>query len=148
MGFELTPAILWIIIAVVFGIIEVATLGILTIWFALGALAAAVAAILGAGVPLQIILFFVISIALLYFTRPLAEKYLKIGKHKTNVESLVGPRAVVLQGFGPGQAGRARVRGQEWACEAADRKEGFAEGEEAVIVRIEGVRLLLQREEG
>lgn len=97
---------------------------------------------------MQIILFFVISVLLLYFTRPVAEKYLKIGKHKTNVESLVGQRVVILEGFGPGQAGRGRVGGQEWACEAADRKEAFEVGEEAVIVRIEGVRLLLQREEG
>lgn len=149
MEFFLSPAILWIALAVLLGIMEVATLGILTIWFALGALVAAVAAMLGAGFGLQIALFLVVSSVLMYFARPVAEKYLKIGSHKTNVDSLIGERAVVLESFGGGQAGRARVRGNEWACEGEGRQEYFETGEEAVIVRIEGVRLILnKRREG
>lgn len=146
-GIEITPALVWIAVAVIFGIIEVLTLGILTVWFAIGAVFAAVAAILGMGFLGQFVVFLVSSIVLLYFTRPIAEKYLKIGEHKTNAESLIGEKAIIIQSFEKGQTGQAKVRGQVWSCEDVLGRDSYKEGDEVIIVKIEGVRLLIKRED-
>jgi len=146
-GIEITPALIWIVVAVIFGIIEIVTLGIMTIWFAVGAVAAAILASLGVGFIWQFAAFLFVSIVLLYFTRPIAEKYLKIGKQKTNAESLIGELAVIVEETGPNKIGQARVRGQMWSCEAADKNEVFVKDEEVIIERIEGVRLLIKRGE-
>lgn len=144
-GIEITPALIWIGIAVIFGVIELATLGIITIWFAIGAVGASIASVLGLNVFIQFLVFLAVSVVLLYFTRPIAEKYLKVGKQKTNMDSLLGEKAIVLEDVMPYQVGQAKVRGQVWSCEGADREESFKKGEEVIIERIEGVRLLIKR---
>lgn len=102
----MTLTTIWLIIFVACIIIEIATMGLVTIWFAGGALLAAVAAAIGGPQWLQLVLFFGTSIVLLYLTRPIAVKYFNKDRVKTNVESLVGQQAIViseinnLQGIG------------------------------------------------
>ena len=69
--------IIWLIILAVLVVIEIITLGLTTIWFAGGALAALVVSLLGGPVWLQILLFLAVSVVLLVFTRPLAVRYMK-----------------------------------------------------------------------
>ncbi|MDE7048882.1 MAG: NfeD family protein, partial [Lachnospiraceae bacterium] len=96
----------WLIVFVACIVIEIITMGLTTIWFAGGALIAAVSAGLGAPLWLQIALLVAVSLVLLYFTRPIAVKYFNKDRVKTNVESLVGKQAIViseidnLQGIG------------------------------------------------
>ena len=89
--------IMWLIVLAVFLVIEAITVGLTTIWFAGGALLAAIASVLGASVLVQWILFLVVSLVLLIFTRPLAVRYMNKGVPKTNVNSLIGEKAVVIQ---------------------------------------------------
>lgn len=81
---------IWLIALIVLIVIELATMGLTTIWFALGALVAAITAALHAPVVLQVVLFLVISIVSFIFTRPLAVKYFNRDRVRTNVESLIG----------------------------------------------------------
>ena len=90
LGYAVSLPLIWIGIAVIFAIIEAFTLGLTTIWFTVGGLAACLVALLGGQLLLQVIIFLVVSALLLYFTKPLAEKKLKIGGEKTNVNALVG----------------------------------------------------------
>ena len=83
---ELTPAFIWILVAVVFATIELATLGSLTIWFAAGAVAAAISSSFVSNVFIQFLIFFLVSIASLIFIRPYAEKYFKLRKRKMEKE--------------------------------------------------------------
>ena len=83
--------LMWLIVLAVFLVIEAITVGLTTIWFAGGALVAAIAS--GAGILVQWILFLVISLVLLIFTRPLAVRYMNKGVPKTNVNSLIGEKA-------------------------------------------------------
>ena len=76
-----------------FFVIEAITVGLTTIWFAGGALVAAIASGAGAGILVQWILFLVISLVLLIFTRPLAVRYMNKGVPKTNVNSLIGEKS-------------------------------------------------------
>ena len=81
--------LMWLIVLAVFLVIEAITVGLTTIWFAGGALVAAIASGAGAGILVQWILFLVISLVLLIFTRPLAVRYMNKGVPKTNVNSLI-----------------------------------------------------------
>ncbi|MBK5252622.1 MAG: NfeD family protein [Peptostreptococcaceae bacterium] len=74
--------------------IEAITFGLTTIWFALGAVAAIAASAIGLGFYLQTAVFFAVSIILLYFTRPIAKEYLKIGAQKTNVSEIIGHEGI------------------------------------------------------
>ena len=84
--------LMWLIVLAVFLVIEAITVGLTTIWFAGGALVAAIASGAGAGILVQWILFLVISLVLLIFTRPLAVRYMNKGVPKTNVNSLIGEK--------------------------------------------------------
>ena len=97
---------LWLVVLIVSIGVEVATLGLTSIWFAGGAVVAVIAAALQAPIWLQILLFFAVSLLLLFFTRPVAVRYFNKDRVRTNVESMIGRQAIVtseidnLQGIG------------------------------------------------
>lgn len=137
-------AILWLIVIVVCIVVEILTLGLTTIWFAGGALAAFIAALLSAQVWLQIVLFVVISAAMLVFTRPWAVKFINKGAVKTNYESMAGRVGQVTEQIDNLRAtGCVRVAGQEWTARAAAETEIIPVGSEVVVERIEGVKLIV-----
>lgn len=82
-------AIVWIALIVIFALIEIATVGLTSIWFAGGAVAALIAYSLNLGVVTQFVIFVAVSMALLFFTRPWAMKYLKPRLVKTNYEEAI-----------------------------------------------------------
>ncbi len=134
---------MWIILAVVFAVIEAFTLGIATIWFAIGALFAMLAAMIGVGLIGQIFIFLIASSVLIYFTRPLAKKYLKIGNTKTNVNSIVGLVGLVTKKIEPFNTGQVKVSGQIWTAKSYSNKE-IEEGEEVKVIKVEGVKLIVE----
>ena len=137
--------ILWLVALVFFIMIEIATMGLTTIWFAGGALVAVIAAALGAPVILQIILFLAASLALLYFTRPVAVKYFNKDRVKTNAESLVGRQAIVISEINNLQGiGQVTVGGQEWSARTAEDDMHLPVGSVADIVAIHGVKLIVK----
>ena len=97
MGITAYLPVYWLIALVVFLVIEAATLGLATIWFAGGALVALIAAMCGAGIVIQIVLFLVVSLVLLFFTRPFAVRFLNKDTLKTNVDRVVGMEGVVTE---------------------------------------------------
>ena len=124
--------IFWLVALVLFILIEIATMGLTTIWFAGGALVAVIASALGLPLVVQIVLFFAVSFVLLYFTRPMAVKYFNKDRVKTNAESLVGRQAIViseidnLQGIGQVTVG------------------GMDVGSVVNIIAINGVKLIVE----
>ena len=90
-------SIVWVAVMLIFLIVEAATAGLTCIWFAIGALAALIAALFGAPLWLQIIWFFVISFVTLYFTRPLVKKYVNSKSQPTNADMVIGKEALVTE---------------------------------------------------
>ena len=137
--------IFWLVALVLFIAIEIATMGLTTIWFAGGALLAVLAAALGLPLTVQIVLFFIISFVLLYFTRPMAVKYFNKDRVKTNAESLVGKQAIVigeidnLQGIG-----QVTVGGMEWSARCSADGIKLPVGSVVNIVAINGVKLIVE----
>ena len=140
--------IFWLILFVVLLIIEIFTMGLTTVWFAGGALVAWILAYAGFDLPVQIILFLLVSIVLLVLTRPIAIRYFNKERQKTNAESLIGQKAVVLEEIDTiHNVGRVEVNGMEWAAKTEDTEEPIKVGEIVVIEGIQGVKLIVRKEE-
>ena len=135
--------IFWLIVLIAAVIIEFATMGLFSIWFAAGALIAFFVALAGGGMILQLIVFFAVSIILLIFTRPIAQKHFNNRRVKTNAESLVGENAVVIEEIdNVADRGQVRVKGQEWTARSADGRI-LSKDTVVVINSIEGVKLIV-----
>ena len=140
--------IFWMVILILCIVIEVLTLGLTTIWFAAGALVAIFAALLYAPIFVQVILFLLVSLTLLFFTRPIAVKYFNRDRVKTNVESMVGRQAIVTGDIDNVQAtGQVTVSGQEWSARSWDDKVRIPAGAVVVVVAISGVKLIVRTEQ-
>ncbi len=141
----MTEMIIWLVLLIVAIVAEVLTMGLTTIWFAGGALVAIFAAILNAPVWLQVVLFLVVSLVLLIFTRPVAVKYFNKDRIKTNAESLVGRQAIVtaeidnLQGIG-----QVTVGTQEWSARSYDNGVRIPVGTVVDVLAINGVKLMVR----
>jgi membrane protein implicated in regulation of membrane protease activity len=138
---------IWLIILILAIVIELISLGLTTIWFAGGALAAVAVAALGAPLWLQILIFLIVSIALLAFTRPVAVKYFNKERVRTNVESLVGRQAIVISEIDNLQGtGQVTVGGQEWSARSSVEGRLIAPGTIVRITAINGVKLIVEED--
>ena len=139
-----TTSICWLAVFVLLIVIELATMGLTTIWFAGGAVAGFIASMLGANVVIQAVVFFVVSIVLLIFTRPFAVRYINSNKTKTNIDGFIGQEALVLEEINNiRETGCARLEGKEWTARSVD--DTVIPADTVVIVeRIEGVKLIVK----
>ena len=134
----------WLGLMVIFLIIEAVTVGLATIWFAVGALAALIAALLGGGLLLQILLFFLVSLVLLVFTRPVALKYFSGNKLRTNYEDAIDKTVKVTERVDNiGGSGTAVLNGQEWTARMQKDDMVLESGELAKVAAVKGVKLIL-----
>lgn len=142
---KLTDPVIWIIAAVVFSILEAITLGLTSLWFAMAAVVALIAALLGAPFFVQVILFVVFSIIFLMVTKPLAKDLLKIGGERTNSDRIIGEKGIVTTEIMPFSMGQVKVQGQIWSALAEDG-EPINVNETVLVQSIEGVKLIVKRE--
>ena len=147
----LSPSMLnliWIGLFIILIIIEVFTVGLTTIWFAIGALAAAGANTLGASLPVQIIVFLAVSVILLIFTRPWAAKHLNQKRLKTNYESKIGEVIKITEQVDNlRQTGKSIVDGQEWTVRSKDNNVILEKDELAKVIAVSGVKLIVEKYE-
>jgi len=134
---------IWVALTIIFSLIEAFTFGLTTIWFALAAFVMVFLSFLPIPLVFQIIIFLAISAALLIFTRPVALKKLKIGREKTNVDSLVGRHALVTKQIGEFERGEVKLNGQIWTARS-DNDTKINEGTKCEVVRIEGVQAIVR----
>ena len=141
-------SICWLGLLVLLIVIEIATMGLTTIWFAGGAVAGFIASILGGNIAVQIILFFVVSVLLLVFTRPFAARYINRNKVRTNVDGLIGKRAVVTQQIDNlASTGEAYLEGKTWMARTEDDSVTIPEERTVIVLKISGVKLIVKPEE-
>ena len=139
---------IWLAVLVVCVGIEIATMGLSTIWFAGGALVSAILAALNAPLWLQIVAFFVVSLILLYLTRPVAVKYFNKDRVKTNVESLIGRQAIVISEIDNLQGiGQVTVGGQEWSARSVKDDVQLPVGSVVVVRSVSGVKLIVEEKD-
>lgn len=136
-------ALVWVAAMVLFGILEAATVNLVSLWFIAGALASFVVALVGAPLWLQAVLFFAVSIVLLAALRPLVKKYVAPRVTRTNADSLVGQEAVVTEAIDNLNAqGQVKVGGMFWTARSTDSTR-IPQGTTVVIRSIQGVKVLV-----
>lgn len=135
---------IWLGIMIVLLLIEAATVGLTTIWFAAGALVAMILCALGIGVFGQWAVFFIVSLVLLYFTRPFALKWMTPHKLRTNYENAVDKTVRITERVDNiAGTGAAVLNGQEWTVRMQQDDVTLEQGELATVAAVEGVKLIL-----
>jgi len=136
-------AIAWLALTVVFLIAEAATVTVISLWFAAGALAAMVSALLGAGIWLQSGIFLVVSAIALTALRPLVRKYLTPRLTATNIDSVIGSVGIVTASIDNiASTGQIKLNGMEWTARSTSG-DPIAPGTRVRVDRIEGVKVFV-----
>jgi membrane protein implicated in regulation of membrane protease activity len=137
--------IAWLIALVAFLVIEGITVTLVCIWFAGGALIGLLAAALHAPIWLQVLLFLLVSIILLVYTRPIAMKYFNKDRVKTNVSGIIGKQAIVVDEIDNLQGlGKVTVGGQEWTARSIVEDQIIPVGTVVVVEEVKGVKLMVR----
>lgn len=135
----------WLALLVLFIITEVATVQLTTIWFAGGALISMLLAAFGVkSIVIQVIAFLIVSIILLFVTRPVVKKYINKKSQPTNADRCIGEKAVVTEEINNllGK-GAAKINGVEWTARS-EKDENIEIGTTVTVVRIDGVKLIVK----
>lgn len=136
-------SIAWLIILIFLVFIEIITLGLTTIWFAGGALVAFIVSLFYDNLVLEVILFVVVSLVLLFFTRPIVKKFFNSTRTKTNYEAIIGREALVTGTIDNiNNAGWAVVNGLEWSARSVNG-EIIEKGTKVIVESISGVKLMV-----
>lgn len=144
---DFMSVIIWLVLAAVLIVAEIATLGLTTIWFAGGAIVAALLAHFGAHWLLQVLGFAAVSFVLLILTRPIAQKHLMKDVEKTNVEGLVGTVGLVTETIDNAKAeGVVFLDGKEWTARSTGG-EIIEKDARVKVDSISGVKLMVTKSE-
>ena len=140
----MTGLVLWLIAAVLLAIGELLTPGLFFLGpVALAAVGAAIAAGVGGGIVLQLIVFIAVSLASLAFLRPVARRHIHMpALTRTGTAALVGKKAVVLQRV-DANGGRVRIGGEEWSARAFFEGQTLEPGARVEVAQIEGATALV-----
>jgi len=142
-GIDIDMHWIWLGLAIVLAVIEGLTLGLTTIWFAIAALIMIFVSFLPIPLLFQLLIFTAISAVLLFFTRPIAIKKFKVGRVKTNVDSLIGKHALVTKQITEFDRGEVKLNGQIWSAKTEDGAT-ITEGTKCEVIRIEGVQAIVK----
>lgn len=134
----------WLIVAGVFFVFEIITVGFLVFWLGIGALFAMITSIFTDNLIIQTAVFVVSSSILIPLTKPIADKFInKKDSISTNSYSLIGKHGVVTMDINPIEStGQVKVNGEIWSAKTEDET-SISKGTEVEILKIEGVKLVV-----
>lgn len=136
-------AIAWLGLIVLFLAVEAGTVGLVSVWFAAGSLAAVIACLLGAGLPVQVVLFLAVSGVLLGLLRPFVRRWLTPRLTPTNVDAVVGSVGILTEAVDNVAArGRVKLGGMTWTARSTDNSP-ISAGTRVRVDRIEGVKAMV-----
>ena len=136
--------IVWLALLIIFAVAEAATVGLTSVWFAIGSLGALVCALAGGNIWLQLGIFIVLSLVCLVALRPLAKKYLNTRVEPTNADRVIGQEARVTQDIDNIQGtGAVTIGGVTWAARS-EHDTPIPAGAMVRVLRIEGVKVIVE----
>lgn len=144
---EIQMTLVWLVIAVVLGVIEAVTVSLISVWFAVGALAAIIPAYFGVPIWGQIIVFLAVSAIAFAFTKRFFKDVVKVKKQPTNADSLIGNDGIVTAEINNlAGEGKVYISGLTWSAKS-ENGENISEGEVVTVDRIEGATLVVEIKE-
>lgn len=136
--------LLWFLLAIIFGIIEIMNASFFIIWFGIGALAAMVVSLITSSLAIQFLAFLIISTALLFTTRKLASKVTSPNITRTNVDAVIGKIGIVIEDIPAlDNPGIVKIAGEMWSAISAD-SQPIKKGLKVEVLQVKGVRLVVQ----
>lgn len=142
----MSMTIFWLIAFIIFVVGEAVTVGLIAIWFAIGALGAMLTAALGGGLWLQIVIFLILSAVSLMLFKPLSRKWMTNHKAaRTNADRVIGESALVTEEIDNTRAtGQVQVDGQIWTARSA-HDVVIPAGSQVKVLTIQGVKVMVER---
>ena len=137
-------AIVWLVLLIVFVLLEASTVQLICIWFAAGSLAAMLVSILGGALWLQLLVFFTVSIVLFSMFWPMVKKRLNPKLVPTNTDALVGKLCVVTEDIDPVEGGRVKLGDVTWSARSANG-EILPAGAYVRILKIQGAKVFVEQ---
>lgn len=140
-------AIFWLVVMIVFLVLEMVTISLVSIWFVGGSLAAFLISFVVAKPWIEVIVFLGVSLALLLLLRPIARRFSvkQRDQIRSGAQSLVGKRAIVTESIDNLHAtGAVQVNGQFWSAKTADDDVKVAKDSIVLIKEVDGVRLVVE----
>lgn len=138
-------SIYWIILFLVLLFIELATVNLVSIWFAIGAVVAFIISVFTDSILVQLLVFVVVSIVALFITLPLVRKIKNKSKTiPTNLDRVIGKKAEVVKEIKPNHYGEVKVFDNVWTATSDD---SFQIGDKVIVDKIDGVKLVVRKEE-
>ena len=135
---------IWLILAGIFFIGEIATTGFLVFWFGVGALLAMASSFFTSSIILQTVIFIISSTILILVTKPFVKKFVDIKTTNTNAYSIIGKNALVIKEIDPiHSTGQIKVDGEVWSAESQN-SEVIPKGSEVKVIAIEGVKAIVK----
>ena len=134
----------WLIIAGLFFVGEIATVGCLIFWFGIGALIAMIVSFFTSNIIIQTTIFVISSTILIFATKPFVKKFADVKKTNTNVYSIIGKKALVIKTIDPiHSVGQIKINGEVWTAES-ENNQVIDEGSEVEILEIKGVKAIVK----
>lgn len=134
----------WLIIAGLFFVGEIATVGFLIFWFGVGALIAMLVSFFTSNIIIQTTIFVISSTILIFATKPFVKKFADVKKTNTNVYSIIGKTALVIKTIDPiHSVGQIKINGEVWTAES-ENNQVIYEGSEVEILEIKGVKAIVK----
>ena len=134
----------WLIIAGLFFVGEIATVGFLIFWFGIGALIAMIVSFFTTNIIIQTTVFLITSTIFILATKPLVKKFVDVKKTNTNVFSIIGKKALVIKDIDPiHSSGQIKLNGEVWSAET-ENDEIIKEGSEVEVLKINGVKAIVK----
>lgn len=135
-------ASIWLVIFIVLVIIELITINLVTIWFAIAAVFTLLVDIITRNTMLEIIVFIVSSFLLLLLTKPLIKK-IKVKKvEATNLDMVINKIGIVTEDINQDKIGEVKVLGKRWSAYSNTE---LKKDEKVKIVSIDGVKLKVEK---
>lgn len=137
-------AIYWFIACLFLIFVEISTINLVSIWFAIGAFFSMVLAIFIDNLLLQLLVFITVSIIALLITKPVVNRFKKNDVVPTNVDRVIGKRAEVIKKITPDEYGEVKVLGAIWT---ATSDTVLNVSDKVIVKKIDGVKLVVEKEE-
>ena len=135
--------VLWLIVILILTILEISTVGLVSIWFIASGVVALILSFFVPNFYIQFTTFVVLGIILLITTRPILNKVIVPKKTRTNLDRVIGMTGVVTETISKNTVGEVKVDGKKWS---AISKTKIDVGDEVIIKDIDGVKLIVEKE--
>lgn len=135
--------IFWLVLVIILSFIEIATVSLVSIWFVASGIVAMILSFFIEDTAIITTVFILLGIFLLVLSRPIVNKLRSKDNEKTNLDRIIGESAIVTEDIKKNEVGEVKVDGKRWS---AISKEKCLKGDRVKILKIDGVKLIVEKE--